>query len=227
MLRYILTTFTLILLLSPVQAGVVTLMSTDVGTYGPSSFFTNGYTVAELDGLPELSFRNYAVFDLSSINAPIVSAQLVTDSGADVGRFHDVTISLQSYSDSIPALSGGTANFADLASGNPYSSLLAPSTLPNNSTITFDLNPAALADLNGANGLFAIAGSQPNATFTSGLFAGVTESRVSLVLSTSAVPEPSTIFAMLAVTALAFLRRRWRKLRCQGKRRSKPAWNWE
>ena len=134
----------LCLLAGSSHAGVVTLTPTDVGSYGRTSFFTGSYDVAALDGLPELDFRNYAIFDLSGINGTIVEAQLVTDTGADVARFNNVTISLQSYGDSISALSDGTANFASLGSGTEYASFTVLASAPAQSPLAINLNQNAI-----------------------------------------------------------------------------------
>ncbi|WP_222435784.1 PEP-CTERM sorting domain-containing protein [Rubripirellula tenax] len=134
---------------------------------------------------------------------------LRANSGGDVGRFEDVTISFHSYAGSIPALTAGTANFGDLASGNVYGSGTVSSGFPDNTDIDFNLNAVALIDLNLSSGLIAIAGSQPVATNSAGVFGDTPASGVTLILDVKAVPEPSS--AILLIAAAGIVTRRSRR----------------
>ncbi len=195
-----------------VEGAIVNLTAQDVGSYTVSTHLVNNYTAGNANGF---DFRNYAIFDLTSLGGTVVSAVLRADSGGAVGRNDDVVLSFRSYGGSIPALTGATANFADLANGTEYASQLVPATFPANSPLDVTLNAAALADINAATGAFAITGSQPIATPTSFLFGDVTAGQVSLILDVqpATIPEPSTFFFMIVAVGLLVCRHVKRKAR--------------
>jgi len=193
------------------NAEMVVIGATDVGSYfdfsgGGGGYSANESTVGNWSGLA-FEHRNFAIFDLSGVTDTIISAKLRTNSGPDVLRISDVVVDFRSYSGSIAALTAGTAGFSDLASGGAYGAVSLPSAFPDDAVVDVVLNTAAISDLDGSTGLFAIAGSQTVPTLTSGVFAGVGRDKVSLILEVKRVPEP-TSFALFSLALVGMAHRR-------------------
>ena len=146
------------------QAGVVEIDATDQGWYDSTGFhapINPNYFVGTVDGR---TFRNWFVFDLSTIDVEIVALQLRARNPVD-GFFskdgfetyvnYDVTTNLH---DLINGL-GGIPAYDDLGSGTVYASYDA-SKADNDTTVAIDLNAAAVADANAvAGGLWGIGGA--------------------------------------------------------------------
>ena len=189
------------------DAAIVTLVAQNVGNY--NNFGTNEQGFYTLGNVGGLEFRNFAIFDVSGLSGTVLSATLRTNSGDPVLRVDDIEVFMRSYSGSIPALTAGTANFADLGSGNDYGNLLIPGSFPDNSPLSIDLNATAVADINAASGLFAIAGSQPVPTATSGIFGENPADEVFLDVEVpTAIPEPGSWAIVFGIALLAFGSRR-------------------
>lgn len=188
-------------------AAIVVVPATAVGNYLPSGSHTaDDATVSNHISFPSLAYRDYQVFDLTGVGI-ISSATLRTNSGGDAGRSDDVSISFTMFLGNIADLSAGTANYADLAGGTEFGSVTLLGTFPDNSVVDVPLNAAAIAALNGTTGEFAIAGNQPAATGTSGVFGETNATQVSLILDV--VPEPSTgVLLIMGALGICFRRSR-------------------
>ena len=164
------------------HAAAITIDATDRGWYGDNGTHNTsilnylagdcggGTCVAGTNtGIDE--FRNFFVFDLSGVTAPIASATLrlhnpggTTQFPNNVGFFSDVgseTYLVNEVSTAIASLlagTGGVAVFDDLGSGTPFGSITATSAA-NGTFVEINLNSAAIAALNLASGLFAFGGS--------------------------------------------------------------------
>jgi hypothetical protein len=194
-----------------------TVVFTDRGQYSNTGFHnpTNpNYVVG--DGFGN-EFRNFFVFDLSSVVQPIASAKLAlfvpsaqTGPGynsADPSEnyeLHDVTTSLATLTGG----TGGVAAFTDLGGGVVYGSRTMTAA-DQGTVVEITLNAAAIAQLDAATGLIGIGGSLttldgvPNAEFTfgsSGSVGDISELRLTLV------PEPSNAIICIAAS-LALIRR--------------------
>ena len=170
-------------------------------------------------------FRNFLVFDLSGVTAPIVAATLRLQNTAGmapfldrVGFFSDVgseTYLVSEVSTSIASLlagTGGVAVFNDLGSGTPFGSITATSAA-NGTFVEIDLNSVAIAALNLASGLFAFGGAITTLNEVADketLFAFSDLSPLSdTQLKLTVVPEPSTALLLAAaITLLGALRTR-------------------
>ena len=110
-------------------------------------------------------YRNFFVFDLSAVTGTITFATLrlynpsiFTDStngyqSADASE----TYELYSYEGSIDDLVNSAGSYADLGDGTFYGTVDV-SAFDNGQIVSVELNDGALADLNGASGLFALGG---------------------------------------------------------------------
>ncbi len=162
-------------------------------------------------------FRNFFVFDLSGVTAPIVAAtlRLHNTDGTNlfpnnVGFFSDTgseTYLVSEVSTAISSLlagTGGVAVFDDLGSGTPFGSITATSAV-NGTFVEIALNSAAIAALNLASDLFAFGGA---ITTLNGvpdeetLFAFSGNNLSDTQLEVTVVPEPSTVLLLAAGIAL-------------------------
>ena len=220
MRRYIACATTLstlyLLLLSPlVSAQTVVISSTGSGWYNEAGFRGElNYVVGDLKGSCELcgrDYRNYFVFDLSSVVTPIASAKLTLSvpnlpppngvgySSPDPSEnyeLHDVVTPLASLLNG----SGGVAAHADLGSGIVYGSRTMTAA-DIGKIVEIELNTAGVAALNSASGQIGIGGSlttldglvSDEYTFAfSGSTTDIRELRLTLV------PEPSSFLVCLA-----------------------------
>jgi hypothetical protein len=225
-------------LASLANAGTVTLSAIDSGWYKsdgtPSSSANQNYLAGTTgDGL--LEYRDFFSFDLSSVTAPIISAQLrayspsvtvagdlgnsfTSPSASDTYDLFDVSTQVATLS----ARTGGAAVFTDLGSGTVYGMHLF-TTADNGTVVSIPLNAAAIAALNGAHGLFAFGGADVTVVlggardnvfaFTAGPLGGsiVSNTTRQLVLQTAqTTPEPSTsvLTAISGVILFLSLRKR-------------------
>ena len=145
------------------QAGVV-IDATDRGWYDHTGFHNPPHLNYVVGNSDFDTFRNWFVFDLSTIDVEIVALQLRAWNPAD-GFFsghdetyvnYDVTTNL---TDLMNGGVGGLAAYEDLGSGTVYASYDA-SNADNGTSIVIDLNAAAVADANAAHGgLWGIGGA--------------------------------------------------------------------
>ena len=150
--------------------------------------------------------RNFFVFDLSSVTDVVTSASLILDAFSPSSPTVVGDYTLYSYEGSVNSLingTGGTAAYADLASGDVFGGLNSGF---GSSSYEIRLNSTALNYINNSSGLFAIGG-----IFTgSGHLFGYSSSNDPSVLSltTTPIPEPSTIALALGVVCAAFVAKR-------------------
>ena len=165
----------LLFLSTPVSAAVIILEAVDSGWYvanGVASAATNqNYIMGSTDGLAG-PFRDFFVFDLSSVTGTIITSanfQAYNPSVFSPDR-HDGYTSISSSEDigffsietgvaSVAGRLGGIAAFNDLADGTLYGSR-SVSSADNGTLVSTSLNAAALTDLNAAiGGLFGFGGT--------------------------------------------------------------------
>jgi hypothetical protein len=208
-------------------AGVLQVEATTILTYTDRGWYTSdgfhdpdepNYIVGRYD----VDYRNFFVFDLSSVTGTITSATLKLFNPSDrPGSGYlspDATETLELYdvSTSIASLTDGTTGvsaFTDLGSGTSFGSTIV-SVADNGTFITITLNASALSALNVAGGLFAIGGavttlSGPDFQYVFGnsdLNPGTTLE----LETTTALPTPGTLalFGISFMSMLVNLRRR-------------------
>lgn len=165
--------------------------------------------------------RDFFVFNLSSVPAPIASAKLALSvppvvatppgySSADPSEnfeLHDVTTSISA----LLAGTGGVAAHTDLGSGIVYGNR-SMSAADNGTVVEIPLNSAAVAAMNASSGLFGMGGSIttldsiPNEEYEFG-WSFTTNEIVQLRLSL--VPEPSSAtLCILSALSLICVRKR-------------------
>jgi hypothetical protein len=209
------------------RADSVTLNATNTGFYTNSGFHdaTNAnYVTGQFGGIQTHSFF---VFDLSSVTGNVTGAT-IRISFPDLGYFsNDPSETFGLYDVSTPITSliasnaGATGTFADLASGTLYGTTTVQETA-SGMTVSFNLNAAAIAALNGNHSMFAFGGALTslNGALDQYLFGGTGDFSdiVQLALTTSptaTVPEPATITllgtSLLGLAAAARRRRNARR----------------
>ena len=161
---------------------------TDTGQHTPTNV---NYAV----GAFGQTFRNFFVFDLTSINEPILSAKFRANNPlyfspdpSETYEMFDVTSSLTSLTNG----TGGLAAYGDLGSGTPYGSVIVEM---NDSSpfVEVELNAAAISALNNSNGLFGFGGRLLDVnTLNEGIFAGSDGTSSGVLRLVTAVPEPSS-----------------------------------
>jgi len=188
------------------EAATYTFEAQSVGTYFGSRNEQGFYTLGNA-GIAD--FRNFAIFDLTDFSGTAIAVTLRSNSGDDAGRNHDIEIFMRSYGGSIPALTAGTANFDELATGTPYANMVFPAVFPDNSPVAFSFNGIGVADVNSAaGGLFAVAGNQPFPTGTTGFFGDNPAGEVILEIETTTIPEPNSMAAIFGLIVTAVLKHR-------------------
>ena len=208
------------------RADSVTLNATNTGFYTNNGFHNAAnanYVTGQFGGIQT---RNYFVFDLSGVTGTVTGATIHI-SFPDFGYFSldpSETFSLYDVSTPITSLvasnSGATGIFADLGTGTVFGTTTVQQTT-GGMTVSFNLNAAAIAALNGNHSMFAFGGALTslNAAFDQYLFGGTGDPSdiVQLALTTSptaAVPEPATMTllgtGLLGLLAAARQRRKAR-----------------
>lgn len=212
------------------QAGTITLSAVDSGSY-QSTGFHDSLSANYIAGNSSNSsgprvFRNWFVFDLSSVTDTIIGAELrLFNPTSGFASLLDTSETYSLFDVSTPistltATSGGgsgVAVYGDLGTGTIYGSRSLTST-SNNTLVSTTLNTSAIDSLNSATSLWAIGGANttlrsPPASFEFMFgFTGSSSTR-QLVLETqavSAVPEPSSLalFSLGAIGVLGAARRR-------------------
>ena len=200
-------------MLSPAQAATVTLTWVDSGaynTFGDHDPLNTNYIAGNCtdcaNGQPGGTYRNFFVFDTSALQGTVTYATLRLRSGSVP---NEGLYSVFDATTAIAALraggSGRTDIYADLGSGVQYGStwVLPTDAVTGPSLVDVALNNAALAAINGSDGLFALGGSFASVWHA---FGGTdTDERRQLILEVSAVPEPSSVALLGAGLALAGL----------------------
>ena len=161
-------------------------------------------------------FRNYFVFDLSSIGQLIQSATLLLELPAPDAFFSadpSETYELHDVITSIPSLRDGSAGLAghnDLGSGTIYGSrTITASDI--GTTVEIELNASAISALNATHGLFGIGGSLTtlDQLRNAEVVFGHTSATEITALRLTLVPEPAANgLIAFAVTSLAMRFRR-------------------
>jgi hypothetical protein len=192
------------------------LNTIDRGWYNDSDGFHNpnitNYGVGYLDSV---EYRNFLVFDLSSVS----SSQLITS--ASLRLFNPVNSTLGTYAvydvttDITTLRAGGNglfSSFIDLGTGISYGSVSIPNSF-SNQFVTVTFNAVGVQALNAAKGgLFATGGTftWPGSVFSSSGGREPNDGWTQLVFESTTVPEPATmtVFGLGAVVMGLNVRRK-------------------
>lgn len=167
------------------------------------------------------NYRNFFVFDLSSVTQTILSAtlklenpQLTANGVASTYTLYDVTTDVATLT---TGQTGATAIYADLGTGTIYGSVALGSSIAAG-MVEIPLNSNALAAMNATSGLFALGGAITTAASSTVSVFGFTSDPIytqKLVLeleepvtpppSTGIVPEPTSLLVWCGVGLVAGL----------------------
>jgi hypothetical protein len=181
-------------------AGATTITATDSGWYndiGTHDASNQNYIAGLCSDCGGATYRNFFVFDLSSIVGSITSATLRLDTANVVSSgIYD----LFDVSTPIDALTAGgsglTGIYNDLGSGSTFGSIGLLNT-QDHQLVDIPFNVNGLAALNASSGLFAVGGRYTSAGYHA--FGGSNGSLTrQLIVETANVPEPYTM-ALLAI----------------------------
>ena len=198
------------------RADTIMLNAVDSGWYNNSSGHSptnENYFAGQLSSYPGREYRNFFVFDLSSVTDIVIAATLRLDSGSYGGNDSSETYCLYNVTTSIADLRNDTGGlsttFADLGSGILCGEREIFST-EENSIIAIELAPAGLSYLNNASGLIAFGGRVTTigtpAAYNEYVFGGTGgSSTTGLVVHT--IPEPATV-CLLGLGSLVLIRHR-------------------
>jgi hypothetical protein len=208
-------------------ASAVTLVAVDRGWYRADGLhqptntnFAAGRYYADPMDLTVLSdYRNFFVFDLSSVSGTVTSATLtlflpassyLSSDATETYQLHDVSTSIAS----LVAGTGGTPAFNDLGGGSAFGSVTVDAAAQG-TPINIALNAAGLAYLGAALGgqvalggaVTTLSGQSLQAIFGATLNAPTNWSVLSI--ETAIVPVPAALWMLGGgLAALGFLRRR-------------------
>ncbi|MFM6203718.1 MAG: Calx-beta domain-containing protein, partial [Dolichospermum sp.] len=186
--------------------GTITLNAADTGWYDSTGFHgpTNTNYFAGDDNVSPKLFRNWFTFNLPTLTAPIISAQLRVNTYDYDSPQTSETYQLQEVTTAVPTLtaggSGKTAIYADLGDGATYGSRTYTNA-DDNQFRTIDLNAAAISALTAKSGqAFALGGllttldTIDNSEYVFG-FSNGNVGDVQLVLNTGTVTPVVTVVA--------------------------------
>ncbi|MBE9264447.1 S8 family serine peptidase [Microcystis sp. LEGE 00066] len=142
----------------------ITLNAADTGWYDNTGFHipsNTNYIVGDNEN-PNILYRNWFTFNLPTLTAPIISAQLKVNTFGYSSPQTSETYELRDVTTAVPTLtaggSGKTAIYADLGDGAIYGSRVYTNA-DNNLIRTIDLNAAAISALTAKSGqAFALGG---------------------------------------------------------------------
>jgi hypothetical protein len=215
---------------STASAATITLDATSRGYFRSDGTVAGGHGTASANYLAgqyqSREYRNFFIFDLSSVTELIVSASLQIAPGDYLSPDASETVTLFDVSTPSATLTNGTGGvvaFNDLGSGTSYGSRAFTAADVWTVPVTMALNGAALTNLQSAVGaLFAmggavmsISGSGDQTVFGATHLAGglpvrlVLETQPAPPPPTPAVPEPATL--TLIGTGLVACASRWRR----------------
>jgi hypothetical protein len=195
-------------------AGATTITATDSGWYNDAGIHdasNQNYIAGLCSDCGGARYRNFFVFDLSSIAGSITSAILRLDTANVVSSgIYDLFDVSTPISTLMAGGSGLTGIYNDLGSGSTFGSIGLLNTQDHQLVdITFNAN--GLAALNASSGLFAVGGTYTSARYHA--FGGSNEFMTrQLIIETANVPEPFTIALLaLGLFGIAAVRRRRRQ----------------
>ncbi len=182
--------------------GTITLNAADTGWYDSTGFHipTNtNYIVGDSNAL----YRNWYAFNLPTLTAPIVSAQLRVNTWEYTSNDATETYQLQEVTTAVPTLTAGgsglTAIYADLGDGAIYGSRTYTNA-DDYQIRTIDLNAAAISALTAKSGqAFAFGGllttldTLSNAEYVFGSSNSVVPADVQLILNTGTPPVVTVV----------------------------------
>jgi hypothetical protein len=155
-------------------------------------------------------YHNFFTFDLSSLTDTVISARLELQRYGYLSPDPSETLGLFAVSTDAATLNNniGTSSaiFNDLGTGTSYGSFVVSSVGSLTDILSFNLNAAAIADINaGAGGFFSIGGallSLSGGTNDEFVFGSSHEAgRLVIETRSQSVPEPSSILGLVALSA--------------------------
>jgi large repetitive protein len=191
----------------PAADGAITLNALDTGWYdqtGSHDAEIKNYIAGRFENI---EYRDFAVFDLSSLSETIVRAQLQlfnpgpplpgysSPKPFEIDNLFDVSTSVTNLRAN---QTGRTDIFADLGTGIPYGAQ-SVSAADDGTVVRVNLNPAGLAALNAAlGGQFALGGAITTLDTTSAdeYIFGFSNGPRTVQLVVTAVPEPASLVLM-------------------------------
>ena len=211
------------MLIRPANGATVTLNAIDSGWYKssgePQDRDNQNYAAGWFAGqLSRGEYRDFVVFNLSSIQGTIISAELrlynpgtwpdgyngfMSDDPSETYRLFEVTTDIAT----LIGRNGGDVVFEDLADGTLFGTHVATDR-DNGRTVSIELTAEALSALSSAAGLFAFGGAIEDldaGAHNEVLFANTPEHTLPrLVVTTAEVPLPPA-FSLLAWALLGAL----------------------
>jgi hypothetical protein len=215
-----------VLLASTHPASAVAIPSADAGWYDETGFhdpsnlnYVAGacFAIGSCSTVQPLEYRNFFVFDLTSVVTPVAAAtlRLSNPPGGYISPDASETYTVTDVSTSIASLVGGTgglAAFTDLGSGAVYGSLMMTAA-DNGTVVSIVFSPAGLAAINGAlGGTFAVGGFVTTIgggfPFTELVFGSSGSLSDTRELDLTLVPEPSSMLLLASGVLALSLRHR-------------------
>lgn len=186
------------------HAGLIELEATDAGWYNDQGLHQSNntnYLVGHLNGFPnDFSFKNFLVFDLSSINGDITSATLELFTYDIVGALTYNIYDTLTPVDILTTGGTGLVNIYNELGSGTYWGGIDLSENQSNQTIQIQLNNTALTKLNGLDNSFALGGSyettNSNTNYAFGVSGNLSIAKLILDVSPLAVPQPNALILL-------------------------------